>query len=99
MALGGSGVAGVELWVDQDGGGYTSWGMFSASPIAFTARPGERITGVVVFLTPALNYTGVVLDPQRRPVSGAQVKPTVLRTPCVITSKSVPSGFMRVIEA
>src|SRR6266849_1500907 len=34
------------------------------SPVQLTARAGERIRDIVLFLTPALEYLGVVLDPK-----------------------------------
>jgi RNA polymerase sigma factor (sigma-70 family) len=44
------------------------------SPIALQARPGTRVSELVVYLTPAVDYTGVVQDPGGRPVAGAEVR-------------------------
>ncbi len=47
------------------------WGR---SPITFNARAGERIEDVVLTLSPAVEYLGVVLDPDDKPVAGAEVR-------------------------
>src|SRR5262249_8467142 len=47
-----------------------AWGQ---SPVAFTARAGLRIEDVTIFLIPAIDYQGKVVDPQGRPVAGAHV--------------------------
>jgi len=47
------------------------WGR---SPITFNARVGERIEDVVLMLSPAVEYVGVVLDPDDKPVAGADVR-------------------------
>lgn len=47
------------------------WGM---SPISLYARPGLRIADVVLYLRPAIDYTGVVVDPSDQPVAGASVR-------------------------
>jgi len=47
------------------------WGV---SPIALMARPGLRIADVTLFLRPAIDYTGTVVDPKGEPVMGASVK-------------------------
>lgn len=46
---------------------------WNRSPIEVVARPGVRIEGIVVYLSPAVDYTGVVLDPSGKPVAGATV--------------------------
>lgn len=43
------------------------------SPVQLTARAGERIRDIVLFLTPALEYLGVVLDPKGERLAGASV--------------------------
>ncbi len=43
------------------------------SPIALVARPGLRIRQVELYLRPALDYTGLVLAPDGKPVAGATV--------------------------
>ena len=53
-----SGLAQVELFVDVDGGGYASAGVYTASPIAFTAG-GD---GVYSFYTVAADNVGNVED-------------------------------------
>lgn len=47
------------------------WGQ---SPIVFNARPGERIRDVTIYLSPEIEYVGVVLDPEKRPTAGAAVR-------------------------
>ncbi|HEU5055137.1 MAG TPA: sigma-70 family RNA polymerase sigma factor, partial [Kofleriaceae bacterium] len=44
------------------------------SPIELWARPGVRVRDVVIYLTPAIDYTGVVVDAAGKPVSGAKVR-------------------------
>ena len=44
------------------------------SPIELWARPGVRVRDVVVYLTPAIDYTGVVLSAAGEPVAGAEVR-------------------------
>lgn len=49
------------------------------SPIGLHATPGRRITDVTITLRPAIDYAGEVVDPDGRPVAGAEV--TILSTP------------------
>jgi Carboxypeptidase regulatory-like domain/PDZ domain len=44
------------------------------SPIAFEAKPGMRLTGVTLYLTPAVEYRGLVVDKQGKPIEGARVR-------------------------
>ncbi|HEU4384121.1 MAG TPA: carboxypeptidase regulatory-like domain-containing protein [Anaeromyxobacteraceae bacterium] len=44
------------------------------SPIALTARAGERVTGLAVHLRRAVVHRGVVLLPDGRPAEGAEVR-------------------------
>ncbi len=44
------------------------------SPIELVARPGVRVKDVVIYLTPAIDYTGVVVDAAGTPVAGARVR-------------------------
>ena len=44
------------------------------SPIELVARPGVRVKDVVVYLSPAIDYTGVVVDAAGKPVAGAKVR-------------------------
>jgi len=44
------------------------------SPVAFDARPGERVSGVTVWLRPESRYEGQVQDPDGKPVEGAEVR-------------------------
>lgn len=46
------------------------------SPVVFQSAAGRRIRGVQVFLTPAIDYLGVVLSPppEPAPVRGAEVR-------------------------
>lgn len=53
-----------------------AWG---TSPVTFEARPGVVVRGVTLFLTPAIDYTAVVLDPGGARVPGAEVE--LLETP------------------
>ena len=46
------------------------WGR---SPVMLTARAGERIRDIVLFLTPAIEYLGIVLDPNGQRLPGARV--------------------------
>jgi hypothetical protein len=52
------------------------WGQ---SPVRLMARPGRRVEGLTVFLFPAVDYQGLVLDPDGKPVAGAVVR--LLGTP------------------
>lgn len=47
------------------------WGY---SPIELVARPGRRVTNVVLYLTPAIAYTGIVVDADKQRVEGATIK-------------------------
>jgi hypothetical protein len=44
------------------------------SPVSLEAREGERITGLAVWLDPAVAYAGRVVDPGGRPAPGAEVR-------------------------
>ena len=44
------------------------------SPIEMWARPGVRVRDVVIYLTPAIDYTGLVVDASDQPVAGARVR-------------------------
>ena len=44
------------------------------SPVSFDARPGERVSGVTVWLRPEHRYEGQVQDPEGKPVEGAEVR-------------------------
>jgi hypothetical protein len=44
------------------------------SPLTLAARPGERIRDILLYLTPAVQYLGVVQNPLREPVAGAEVR-------------------------
>ncbi|MBI5067183.1 MAG: carboxypeptidase regulatory-like domain-containing protein [Deltaproteobacteria bacterium] len=47
------------------------WG---TSPVLLDARPGAEVSGIEVVLQPAVRYRGLVLDPEGRPVAGAEVR-------------------------
>ena len=44
------------------------------SPIELWARPGVRVKDVVIYLSPAIDYTGQVVDAGSKPVAGAKVR-------------------------
>lgn len=44
------------------------------SPVTLEARPGERISGLTVWLEPQVRYSGRVTDAAGRPVAGAEVR-------------------------
>lgn len=44
------------------------------SPIAFVAQRGKAVRGITLYLTPAVEYLGRVLDPGGKPVPGAEVR-------------------------
>lgn len=44
------------------------------SPIRLAARPGARVSGVTIFLFPAVDYQGVVVTADGAPVAGAAVR-------------------------
>ena len=46
---------------------------FGQSPVVFEARPGERVSGVVLQLEPVVRLRVVVVSPDGRPVAGAEV--------------------------
>ncbi len=48
-----------------------AWGH---SPVALTSAPGMHIKDIVVYLLPAVDYLGKVVDPDDTPVAGAQIK-------------------------
>lgn len=48
-----------------------AWGH---SPVTFTSAPGMHIKDIVVYLLPAVDYLGKVVDPKDAPVEGAQIK-------------------------
>jgi hypothetical protein len=43
------------------------------SPLVFAALPGRAIRGATIYLNPAAEYYGRVLDPEGKPVEGAMV--------------------------
>lgn len=47
---------------------------WSHSPIVIETRPGLRTTGLVVYLFPAVQYTGTVVDEKKVPIANANVK-------------------------
>jgi hypothetical protein len=54
--------------------GYLPWAPDpGASPLELVARPGVRVDGVVLYLVPAIEYHGTVVDPDGAPVAGATV--------------------------
>jgi len=53
------------------------------SPIRLVAHEGVLIRGLTITLRPAIEYTGVVIDPEERPVEGAEV--VILATPGAMT--------------
>ncbi len=52
---------------------------WNKSPIELSARPGQRIRGIIIYLTPAIDYHGTVIDEEGAPVAGAAVR--ILDTP------------------
>lgn len=42
--------------------------------VAWTARPGTRVTGLIIYLSPAIDYHGKVVSASGAPVAGAGVK-------------------------
>jgi hypothetical protein len=44
------------------------------SPLVFEARAGARVRDVLIHLTPAIEYVGVVVDPAGEPVAGAEAR-------------------------
>ncbi len=44
------------------------------SPVRLVARPGEVLRDITISLAPAPRYLGLVLSPEGRPVSGAEVR-------------------------
>ncbi len=47
------------------------WGY---SPIELVARPGRKVSNIVLYLTPAIPYVGIILGADGKPVSGASVR-------------------------
>lgn len=67
--------AGVYEIAMATGEGYLPFApAFGQSPFTLTARPGERIHDIRIYLTPAIQYTGLVRGPKREPVEGATVR-------------------------
>ena len=48
-----------------------AWGH---SPVSFSSAPGMHIKDIVVYLLPAVDYLGKVIDPEDAPVEGAKIK-------------------------
>lgn len=44
------------------------------SPLVFTARTGESIRGLTIYLTPAIQYLGVVQTKAGQPIAGARIQ-------------------------
>jgi len=65
------------------------WGQ---SPVALTAHPQRRISGIIIYMIPAIDYTGVVVDGAGAPVSDAAVR--LLDTPAAEFALSpIPTAF------
>lgn len=68
-------VAGRWLLAAATAGGHLpfapEWGQ---SPVLLEARPGEVVRGLLVTLSPARALDGLVVDPEGRPVAGAEVR-------------------------
>jgi hypothetical protein len=65
------------------------WGQ---SPIELVARPGMRVRDVIVYLAPAVDYTGVVLAPDGAPVPRAQVR--IIGLPAAeLAALTIPDRF------
>jgi Carboxypeptidase regulatory-like domain/PDZ domain len=43
------------------------------SPVELTARPGVRLSGITIFLVPAVDYAAQIVDSKRRPIAGARM--------------------------
>jgi hypothetical protein len=43
------------------------------SPVELTARRGVRLSGITIFLSPAVDYLGLVVDGRGQPIPGARV--------------------------
>ncbi|WNG40021.1 signal protein PDZ [Archangium violaceum] len=67
--------AGTWLLAVVTAQGYLPFGPeWGQSPIRFTAVPGQRISDIVLALTPEVELLGRVEDPDGQPVPGAQVR-------------------------
>jgi hypothetical protein len=44
------------------------------SPVVLSPSPHWHVTGVVIYMTPAIDYVAFVVDPDNRPVGGAEVR-------------------------
>jgi hypothetical protein len=47
---------------------------WETSPITFRPEPWQRVEGIVVYLVPALDYTGLVVSAEGEPVAGARIR-------------------------
>jgi hypothetical protein len=56
------------------------------SPIELVARAHKRVSGILVYLTPAIEYTGVVVNKRGEPVAGA----TITRAGAQLDSAMIP---------
>jgi hypothetical protein len=72
-----SGVVSVELFYQQDGGGYISYGVFTSSPITFAA-PGD---GFYEFYTVATDSVGNVESAPATPDASTEVDTTTPQDP------------------
>ena len=61
------------------------------SPVQLEARPGVHVRGLVVHLVPATEIVGHVVDAERRPVAGAEVR--LLGVAGEATLVSIPDRF------
>jgi hypothetical protein len=89
-----SGVAFVELFFQVDGGGYSSYGTFTSSPISFTA-PGD---GFYEFYTVATDNAGNVESPPASADASTTVYTVVLNTPTMAAEPAFTPGTSNTVS-
>jgi hypothetical protein len=91
-----SGVASVELFYNFGGGGYSSYGTFSSSPISFTAASGDGVYG---FYTVATDNVGNDEDaPLSPPDASTEVDTSTPSSPAMDSEPAYTAGTTNTVS-